>query len=60
MRTGITLAGVIVLILGLIVAGLGFYYTNVASEWAGALVTAIGLIAGIAGAAMSKPVAQTA
>jgi hypothetical protein len=60
LRIRITLAGVIVLVLGLIVAGIGLYRTNAPSEYAGAIVTVIGLIAGIVGAAMTNPVARPA
>ncbi len=60
MRTGITITGIIVLILGLIVAGMGAYYVNVASEWVGGVVAIIGLIAGLAAAAMATQVAKTA
>ncbi len=55
MRTGITVAGILVLIFGLAVAGVGAYYADITSQWVGAAVAVVGLIAGIAGAAMSGP-----
>lgn len=55
MRTGITLTGVLVLVIGLIVAGGAAYYTNTAGEWAGGILAVLGVIVGVAGAAMAAP-----
>jgi hypothetical protein len=55
MRAGITWTGIAVLVLGLIVVGVGSYYTNVTYEWAGGIITVLGLITGVIGAYMKKP-----
>jgi hypothetical protein len=55
MRTGITWTGVLVLIFGLILAGAGTYYTNLNAEWAGGVISVLGLITGVVGAYMKKP-----
>lgn len=54
MRTGVTVAGVLVLILGLVVAGGSAAYSSVAGEWVGGLFSVLGLITGVAGAAAKK------
>jgi hypothetical protein len=56
MRAGVTWAGVCVLFLGLAVVGVGSYYTDVTTEWAGGIVTMLGLFAGLVGAYMKKPI----
>jgi len=55
MRAGVTWAGVCVLFLGLIVVGIGSYYTDVTTEWAGGIVTTLGLFTGLVGAYMKRP-----
>jgi hypothetical protein len=55
MRAGITWAGVFVIFLGFIVVGAGSYYTDVNTEWAGGIVTMVGLFTGLIGAYMKKP-----
>jgi hypothetical protein len=55
MRAGITWTGVLVLIIGLIVAGGAVYYASVDWEWVGGVVSVIGLVTGLAGAFMTKP-----
>lgn len=58
MRARITLTGVLVLVLGLVVAGAAYAYTNVAGEWVGGILSVLGLVTGIAGATMKRPVPQ--
>ena len=41
--------------LGLVVVGVGSYYTDGTIEWAGGIVTMLGLFAGLVGAYMKKP-----
>jgi hypothetical protein len=54
-RARITWTGILVLVVGLIVAGGAYAYASVDGEWIGGVVFAIGLITGLAGAVMSKP-----
>jgi hypothetical protein len=56
LRAGITWTGVLVLILGLVVFGVGYGYTGVDTEWAGGILSVLGLIVGVAGAAMKPKV----
>lgn len=56
MRAGITWSGVIVLVIGLIVFGIGRGYTNVDTEWFGGVLSVLGVIVGIVGAAMSPKI----
>ncbi len=58
MRIGITVTGAVVLVLGLIVAGAGFAYADITTQWVGGVVAFIGLVAGIAGAAMKSTAAK--
>lgn len=55
MRARITWTGILVLVIGLIVAGGAYAYASVDGEWAGGVVAVVGLITGLAGAVMSKP-----
>jgi uncharacterized membrane protein len=55
-RAGVTWTGVFVIFLGLVVVGFGTYYTNVTTEWAGGIVTMLGLFAGLVGAYMKRPI----
>lgn len=49
-----TVTGIVVLILGLIVVGAGAAYSNLASEWAGGVISLIGLVTGVVGAGLKK------
>ncbi|MCL5067298.1 MAG: hypothetical protein M1368_02960 [Thaumarchaeota archaeon] len=53
MRTG-TIAGIVVLIIGLIGMGAGAAYSSLGGEVAGAVVTAIGVITGGVGAGLRR------
>lgn len=57
MRTGIAVTGIVVFIIGLIGLGAGAAYSSLAGEAAGSVVTAIGVITGVAGAALKRSTA---
>jgi hypothetical protein len=57
-RARITWTGILVLVVGLIVAGGAYAYASIDGEWVGGVLFAIGLITGLAGATMSKPVSK--
>jgi hypothetical protein len=54
MRVGITITGVVVLVLGLILLGAGRAYSNLTSEWLGGVISLIGFVTGVVGAGLKK------